>query len=126
MKVLSCFFLLLALVLTAAAADVTGNWSGTVTPLADDGKPQNGEPALLILKQSGETLTGTGGPDQDQQLPLQNGKVVGNTITGEVKDDDGSTFKLNLKVDGDHITGDVTMMHDGQSQKAKIDLKRVK
>ena len=64
MRVLSCILLLLALAMTAAAADVTGKWSGTLAMIGADGKPEAPNSAYMIVKQSGSTLTGSGGPDE--------------------------------------------------------------
>ena len=45
--------ILIASALTATAADVTGKWDGTLTPVnRDQGS------ALLILKQTGDVVTG--------------------------------------------------------------------
>ena len=41
-----------------SGADATGTWVGTLTP---DGAEGGGLPARLVLKQDGETLTGTAG-----------------------------------------------------------------
>lgn len=121
MKTLVCTLLIAFCAITALAADVTGKWSGTFTP--DGGEPQ---PAYMILKQSGTTLSGSGGPDENQQWPIENGKVDGNKMTGSVKDPDGNIYTVDLVLDGDHLKGVVTMSHDGQAMKAKMDVARVK
>jgi hypothetical protein len=127
MRTLSCIFLLLAMAMTAAAADVTGKWSGTVVPMGADGKPgESSDSAYLVLKQSGTTLTGTGGADASQQWPIQNGKIVADKITLQVTDPDGTVYSLSMTVNGDHLAGDVSMTRDGESHKAKIELTRVK
>ena len=115
---------LLVLALAAAtllAADATGSWTGTLTP-ANDNQPR---PAHLVLKQEGNTLTGTAGPDTGEQRPVQNGKVDAGTLTFEVQLDD-SLMKFVLKQDGDVITGEVTREREGQVQTAKLSLKRDK
>jgi hypothetical protein len=124
-KVFACIFLLLALVMTAAAADVTGKWSGTVTAIGDDGKPEAPNSAYLILKQSGATLTGTGGPEENEQWPMENGKIAGNKITGTVTAPDGSIYALTMTVDGDHMAGDVVVTQGGETRKGKVELKKV-
>jgi|SRR5580704_3469026 opacity protein-like surface antigen len=120
--ILLCSLLCLALALTAAAADVGGKWSGTFTPESGDGGS-----AYVILKQTGSTITGTGGPDADHQWPGLQGKIDGNKVTFEVKStDDGTIFKGTLVLDGDHLNGDVeSTSPDGQSGKAKLNLTRV-
>ena len=121
MKTLVCTLLIALFAMTAMAADVTGKWKGSFAP---EGQDPSG--AFAILKQSGTTLTGTAGPEEDRQWPLVNGKVVGNKVTGEVTSPDGIVFKLDLMLEGDHLKGDVNGMRDGQPMKAKIDLTRVK
>ena len=125
MKLLSCIFLILALAITAAAADVTGKWSGTFTVTGPDGSAGDSNPAFLILKQSGTTLTGTAGGDEAEQFPIENAKIENNKITGTVNPSDGATYTVSLTVDGDRMTGEVTVSQGGQTMKGKIELKRV-
>ena len=126
MKALSCIFLFLALIMTAAAADITGKWSGNVLVTGDDGQPGTPSPAYMVVKQTGDTLTGTGGPDENQQWPIQNGQIVGNTITAQVTSPEGTVYSLTMTANGDRIAGDVTMTVGSQSRKAKIEFTRVK
>ena len=125
MKLLSCIFLILALAITAAAADVTGKWSGTFTVTGPDGSSGDSNPAFLILKQSGSTLTGTAGAEEAEQWPIENAKIENNKITGTVNPSDGATYTVTLTVDGDRMTGEVTVSQGGQTMKGKIELKRV-
>jgi hypothetical protein len=121
MKTLAFTLLLCLAAMTAFAADVTGKWSGTFSPEGDN--PSN---AYLILKQSGATLTGSAGPDENQQWPITNGKIEGNHITGDVTSPEGMVFKIDVTVDGDKITGQANATREGQTMKAKIELTRVK
>ena len=122
MKLLAYGFLLAALAMVALAADVTGDYSGTFTP---EGQDENG--AVAHIKQTGNEITGTAGPDEDQQWAISKGKIEGNKITCEVQNPDGPSFKFDLTVDGDRIFGDVSAtMPDGQNMRGKLDLKRVK
>ena len=122
MKIFACIMLLAGLAITAFAADISGKWQGPFTPENGDGGQ-----AYLILKQTGGDITGSGGPDAAEQWPLSNGKIVGNKITGDVKDPNGVLYKLNLVLDGEHLKGDVAVVSpEGQSQKATLDLTRVK
>jgi hypothetical protein len=125
-KIALCVLALGVLAFTAAAADVTGKWSGKFAPIGPDGQEHDGS-AFVILKQAGTQLTGTAGPDESDQWPMSNGKIQGNKITGEVKDPNGPTYKLDLVLDGEHIKGDITVVApDGTTQKAKLDVTRVK
>jgi hypothetical protein len=114
---------LLVLALTAvtlAGADVTGNWRGTFTP---DGRDAG--PALLVLKQEGDAITGTAGPDESERHPISKGKIDKDTLTFEVETP-GGVMKFSLKQKEDELTGDVTRERDGQQQTAKLAVKRAK
>ena len=119
-KYLSVVLALAAGALTLAAADVTGTWRGTLAPEGRDAGP-----ALIILKQTGDTVTGTAGPDENERGEIANGKVAGNKITFEVPREQG-TMKIELTVDGETATGQATRERDGQQQTAKLSLKREK
>jgi hypothetical protein len=115
--------LILALLLSAAsfAADFAGKWSGTAE------MNRNGESrtstAVLIFKQTGQTLTGTGGRDEMEQHPLENVKVEGSKLTCEVNDGD-TLVKIALEVEGDVMTGEAKAEKDGQPMTVKFSLKR--
>jgi len=50
---------------------------------------------------------------------------VDNRITGTVNPCDGATYNVSLTVNGDRMTGDVTVTQGGVALKGKIELKRV-
>ena len=102
------------------AADATGTWTGTLT--RSEGQTS---PARIVLKQDGDKLTGTAGPDENEQGPIQNGKVENDELTFEVSRDN-AVMRFHLKQDGDGMTGTVTRERDGQIQKATVALKRDK
>ena len=81
--------------------------------------------ALLILKQTGDVVTGTGGENDSDRHEITNGKVTGNTVTFEIQQGD-RTMKFVLTLEGDKLTGQVTRERDGQQQKTKLDVKREK
>lgn len=120
--ILLCLILSMALAFTAAAADINGKWTGSFTAEGGDSGT-----AYLILKQAGTTLTGSGGPDANEQWPGLQGTVSGNKISFQVKSaSDGTVYKCELVLDGDHLKGDVVFTPaDGQPGKAKLDLSRV-
>src|SRR5436309_3320801 len=76
MKTLACTLMLAPYAFTALAADATGKWAGSFTP-----EGQDASTGMLILKQSGTEITGTGGPNAEQQYPVANGKIDGNKVT---------------------------------------------
>ena len=118
-----CFVLvivLLASLVPVAAADVTGNWKGTLTP--ENREP---EPALLVLKQNGGEVTGTGGGDESDRHEITNGKVTGDTVTFEIKQQEG-ILKFVLTQSGDTLIGQATLDRNGQQRAAKLNLRREK
>lgn len=125
MKALLCSMLLAVCALTAAAdTDITGKWSGSVNATTPEGEAKT-ETAFLVLKQTGSEITGTVGPNEGEQFPIQKGKIDGDKITIEA-DHEGHTIKLALVLAEDHIKGDATIEMEGQAKTAKIDVTRVK
>jgi hypothetical protein len=104
----------------ALAADVTGNWSGTL---------QIGDNPLTLtfmFKQDGEKLTGTvSTPSGD--LPLSEGKVVGDKVSFFVQADMGGNATKFLNegvVKGDEIA--LTTKTQGGEDFGALVLKRLK
>ena len=102
------------------AADISGNWAGTMqmgdNPLA----------LTFVFKQDGEKLTGSvATPSGD--LPLSDGKVVGDKISFFVQADMGGTptkFISEGVIKGDEIT--IATKTDGGEDYGSMVLKRVK
>ncbi|MBY0374917.1 MAG: hypothetical protein K2Q23_13045 [Bryobacteraceae bacterium] len=113
---------LLAVSLAAAAADLEGTFVGT---LQADGEERVNE-AYVIFKSVDGKLTGTGGPDANQQMPFSNLKLEGDRLTFELSNPNGMSMKFDLKVEGDKIGGKVTAERDGQSRTATLKLDRKK
>src|SRR5262245_31547479 len=85
------------------AEDVTGRWTGTVQMRMDGGRSMD-VPVVLILKQDGDRITGTGGPGEGNQVELRKGKLDGNRLTFEAEAE-GATYTLDGTVAGDQISG---------------------
>jgi len=117
-----CFLLAVAAAAIAMAADVTGKWAGTLTP----GEGGDSQPACLVLTQNGTAITGTGGPDENQQFPIQTGKIDGDKIVLEIAPHEGALYLMDLVLDGDHIKGDITAKRADETMNAKLDVARVK
>jgi hypothetical protein len=84
---------LLAALLAAAPADLTGTWDGTITATRD-------------LQQKGRVLTGTVGEHENDRHPITSGTIDGNTVTLLVTHArNGREFKIELTVDGDEMKG---------------------
>ncbi len=119
-----CVFLLLC---TGAllAADLTGKWSGSFDIKNQDGTTKPGS-AYLDLKQSGEEVTGTAGPNSGEQMQIQKGKLAGNKLTFEVPTGE-SLMKFELTFENDRIEGDVRRETGGQPNgSARLSVTRVK
>ena len=124
MKTLACFLLLLALTLTAAATDISGKWSGTFNVTFPDGRMEE-HTAYLILQQKGNEITGTAGPNDEDQREILNGKIDGAKISFDVKTD-REPIKFAVTLEGEHLKGDASQLEEGQTIKAKLDATRVK
>ncbi len=121
-KILVCSLLASVMALAAAAADVTGNWSGSFTP--EGGQAGT---AYAVLKQAGAAVTGSAGPAEDQQWTGLKGTIRGDKVVVEVQATDGTVYKCDLVLAGDHLKGDVSFTPSGgQPMKAKMDIARVK
>ena len=105
----------------ALAADISGNWSGTV---------QMGDNPFTLtyaFKQDGEKLTGTVTSPQGDPLTINDGKVVGDKISFSVQVDMGGTpakFASQGTIKGDEIT--LTTTVEGGDEFPPLVIKRVK
>ena len=125
MKTILCFLILATFAgMAMAGGDVTGKWSGSLNMTAPNGETKESS-ALLVLKQSGTDITGTVGPNEDEQVAIQKGKIEGDKITLEAEHD-GHSIKFDLVLAADRITGEVNMSGEGQTAKAKLDVTRAK
>jgi hypothetical protein len=118
---------LAALLMTAwlSAAEVTGRWSGTLSILTGDGQTRE-EPVLLILRQEGAKVTGTGGRDDADRHQVMEGKLDGDKIVLDVEAG-SAPIHLELQVRGDDMIGEASRTRgDGAKQTAKIAVKREK
>ena len=117
-----CCFLLTAI---AVFADVTGKWTGTFDVTGPDGQTKS-DSAFMVLKQTGEAITGTAGPKEDRQFSIKLGKIDGDKIALEVVIGDGGVIKFDLTLADGHIKGDAKGERDGEKMTAKVDLTPVK
>ena len=105
----------------ALAADISGNWSGTM---------QMGDNPFTLtyaFKQDAEKLTGTVTGPQGDPLPINDGKVVGDKVSFNVKVDMGGTpakFSSEGVIKGDEIS--LTTKSEGGPDFPPMTLKRVK
>jgi hypothetical protein len=119
--------LLLGAMLSAVALcapNVTGKWSGT---LQMDGQ-NDAKPAYSIFKQDGNKLSGSVGPNENEQDSFEGGKVDGDKLTFDVPQGPSGegSIHVEMQVKGDQMTGRATWSgpppHSGSGN---ISLKRV-
>lgn len=109
-------------VVSLSAADLDGTFKGTLKPDNTD----QANPAHVVFKTVDGKLTGTGGPDGNQQMPFTNVKLEGDRLTFELANPNGMVMKFDLKVDADKISGKVTAERDGNTRTATLNLDRQK
>jgi hypothetical protein len=113
----------------AASAGLTGTWSGTLRPMVD-GQSKGDESAMMVLKQDGDVITGTAGPDAGQQLAIAKGKITttkeGTAVTFEVTAGSGMVLQFDLKLVDGHLKGGAKAERDGQKMTAEVDVTKTK
>jgi hypothetical protein len=105
----------------AFAADATGTWTWKVE--------RNGNvfESTLKLKQDGSTLTGTYIGRGGNETPIEDGKVVNDTVSFKVtREFNGNKFVLSYegKVSADTIKGTTKFERDGETQSRDWEAKR--
>lgn len=101
------------------AAEVTGQYVGTLKGHGPDGEREGG--GAIVIKKQGETLAVTAGPTLDRQSEASNVKLEGDRLTFELGQRDGDPWKFDLKVDEKRITGTIVMSRGGETMTAKLD-----
>jgi len=109
MKFLSCLAIVFVLSATAYAADVDGKWTGTVST------GQGDIPVVFNFKADGTKLTGSTTGLDGGEVPINDGKVDGSTITYTVTFDFGGmplmlSYKGIVAKDEIKVTADVLGM----------------
>ena len=79
----------------------------------------------MVLKQSGSELTGTAGPNANQQWPILKGKIEGDKVTFEVQTDE-PLIRFDLTLAEGHLKGNAKAEHQGRSMQAVVDAQRQK
>jgi hypothetical protein len=118
-KVIAVVVLLAA---AAMAGDLSGTWTGTFKVSGGDHTVRQ----VVILKQDGNKLTGSAGPEPQEQYPIENGKVDGDHVTFELTSGEWR-FSYDLKRDGaDGMQGDLGLKSVDDSRTAKVVLRKTK
>ena len=113
-----------------SATSITGTWAGALVITIDGKVSSETEQLHVVLKQSGDVVTGTAGENADHQYPIRNGKVTTAqgvaTLTFEfIANGVHSSFSLR-PIDG-HLKGEVRIVgEDGHPYTATADLKPVR
>lgn len=133
MRTLLSILLLAVAVLAAGSglvmgADISGKWAGSVEFKTPDGDTDSGG-AYAVLKQNGQEVTGTAGPEEEQQFAIENGKLEGKKLTFQLSlpGDAGSrVFKLSLTLaSDDQMEGDIEgLTNNGAKLTGKLKLTR--
>ena len=119
-RVLLTLLLFASATANVGAADVAGRWKVTIS-LGNETMT-----GVALLKQTGDKVTGSIGPDERNQHPLD-GVVKGNHVTLTTHPRPGRTVafdKCYLTVDGEKMTG--TTERNGSSDKGTIEFVRSK
>lgn len=109
----------LLFILGVPVGDVSGNWHGSFRVDGGD----HDVPQLLLLKEDGAKLTGTGGPDATERYPISNGQVNGDRVTFELTTGDWKFF-YDLKNSRMQMTGKLVLKSANDSRSAAVTLKR--
>jgi hypothetical protein len=118
----SVFFWLMLFAMSLSAADLSGKWTGNYDVTVSDGDPMKGR-VYMILTQTGDDLTGTIGPDEQQQSRIMKGKIEGDRITFESQTE-GPLMRFDLRLEDGHIRGEANGNMEGTKIRAKLDLAR--
>jgi hypothetical protein len=113
--------LVLALFFTlgSAVGDVSGSWRGSFRVDGGD----HDVPQLLLLKEDGPKLTGTGGPDATERYPIANGQVKGDHVTFELTTGDWK-FLYDLKCSGLQMKGKLVLKSVNDGRSAEVTLQK--
>lgn len=102
------------------ATNVTGRWSGRFRVDGGD----HDTPQLLIFKQDGNKLTGSGGPNETEQYPIENGKVTGDRVQFEITTGEWK-FRYDLNADGASMKGKLELKSVNDQRTALVSLTKI-
>jgi hypothetical protein len=115
-KILLALFLFTT---SALAADFSGKWSGSGLTHGES------HPLYFVLKQDGNALTGTGGPDANEQHEFKSAKVEGGKIILEIAAGEKGTLHFELEADGDGLKGTVVLQREDGKETGPVTLKKI-
>src|SRR5260370_28786786 len=97
------------------AQNASGKWSGSFDITLHDGSVKK-DTAWLNLKEDGNVLTGTAGPNEEQQSEIKEGKANGPGVQFSVERQGGMRLIFDLHLDGDHLKG----VANGDMQEGRV------
>ena len=103
---------------SALAADFTGNWTGEGVTNGDS------HPLYFILKQDGNMLSGTGGPNANEQHPFRSAKIDGDKIILDVGVGEKGTIHFELKATGSVLKGTVELRREDGTESGTVTLQK--
>ena len=101
------------------AQEFSGRWIGTFNATGSE----HGVPQLIILKQEGSKVTGSGGPDDSEQYPIFKGAVSGDKVRFELTTA-RAKFLYDLKKSGTALNGTLEIKSVNDARSATVSLKR--
>jgi hypothetical protein len=108
--------------MSAAAGDLSGKWSGVFKVDGGD----HDIPQLFILKQSGNVLTGSGGPDAQEQYPIENGRVDGGSVKFEVTTGEWRLVYDLKQTEAEALKGNLQLKSINNARTARVSLHKNK
>lgn len=107
-----------------AETNVSGQWAGSFDITLPDGSVKK-DSAFLNLKQDGQSITGSAGPDSDTQMPISDGKIVAQKVQFKIEQGSEISLRFDLHLEGAHLKGQaVGNMPEGKV-KVALDVVRV-
>jgi hypothetical protein len=101
MRQLRVTMVLLVLSLTAQAADLSGDWAGTIQ-LSGQGQEMS---AFLRLQHDDEAVTGEAGPNAKQLFPIKHASFRNNRLHIETSADSPVVLMFELTLENKRLTG---------------------
>lgn len=92
--------------ISAQSADISGRWTGEMRQKQPNGDVIRAR-LVFVLEQTGEGITGKGGPAEDPNSPIRDVTLEGDRLTFTVPPtvEDGPTWRFDLRVSGPRLEG---------------------
>lgn len=103
-----------------AGVDLSGEWSGSIVTSAS----YSPIPLFFRLKQSASGVTGSGGPSNQTLYPLEHVQLDGRRLTCELSASETHHFRFDLTIDGNELSGQVSVRDGDHSWTGRAVLSR--